>query len=61
MQPAWAQEETVERDEAGDAVENKSPSSYVDLKPACVVNYGGKGKLRAHLSLQDSNETRTHG
>lgn len=48
LQPALAQDEA----EAGDAAAEEGAevaagaSSYIDLKPAFVVNYGGGGRLR---------------
>ncbi|WP_101758781.1 flagellar basal body-associated FliL family protein [Oceanicoccus sp. KOV_DT_Chl] len=40
----WAQEEAVEGEGEEGAV--AAPTSYIDLKPAFIVNYGGAGKLR---------------
>ncbi|TQV82735.1 flagellar basal body rod protein [Exilibacterium tricleocarpae] len=52
----WAQEEA--EGEASEEAPAKAPSIYIPLKPAFVVNYGGKGRLRylrAELSVRVSN------
>jgi flagellar FliL protein len=65
--PAWSEEEAAEEGKEGEAAIIKR-AIYIPIKPAFVVNYGGRGRLKylkAELSVRvtgssDANAIRHH-